>query len=800
MKKIIFTSLGLSVFCTLWSQTVTVVDKTTLQPLLSARITNPQNTMQLPADEKGRVSLAGIADSDTLILNSIGYETLRNTKQNLVQDHGRIYMIPSVVGLNEVVISANQFEEKKKDVPFLIETIKRQDIENQNNATTAELLQQTGSVFVQKSQMGGGSPVIRGFEASRVLMVVDGVRMNNAIYRAGHLQNVIRVDQNMLERTEIVFGPGAVIYGSEAMGGVLHFYSRNPVLSTSGKPFVSGNGMVRFASANLEKTAHFDINIGLKKWGFLTSVTFSHFDDLRQGSLRNPFNDSVWYRPFYVERVNGQDSVFLNSDQNVQKQSGYFQYDITQKVLYRQNDKVQHILNFQFSNSSDVYRYDRLTETSGGLPSYVEWYYGPERRILGSYALWLSNGKFYDQARITVAYQNAQESRISRRLNNANRRSQVENVHVGSVNADFTKRLGKHELRFGAEATYNYVLSSATSMNVNTEAVSPSATRYPGGGSSYYTAALYISDTWEISRKFIFTFGGRLNYVGLNANFNDSTFFPFPYTTATQNNVAGNGYIGVIYMPHPSWRFTVLGSTGFRSPNVDDLGKVFDSAPGTLVVPNSEIHPEYAFNGELGISKTFNEQVRVEVVGFASYILDRISMLPFQLNGQDSVLYDGVMSRVYANQNADNGYILGVNASLHADVTKHFSIVSTVNYTYGRLNTGTTEIPMDHIPPVYGKTSFILKLKKFTGEFWLLYNGWKHADDYSPSGEDNLQYATPEGMPGWFTINARASYQVIPNLRIQLAMENILDWNYRVFASGISAPGRNVIIAVRGSF
>jgi len=316
----------------------------------------------------------------------------------------------------------------------------------------------------------------------------------------------------------------------------------------------------------------------------------------------------------------------------------------------------------------------------------------------------------------------------------------------------------------------------------------------------YYSAALYISDTWEISRKFIFTFGGRLNYVGLNANFNDSVFYPFPYTTATQNNVAGNGNAGIIYMPHPSWRFTLLGSTGFRSPNVDDLAKVFESSPGTLVVPNPDIQPEYTFNGELGISKTFAGKVRLEVVGFASYVPGRATLLPTHLNGQDSVLYDGVLSRVVSSQNSDNGYILGLNASLHADVTRHFSIVSTLNYTYGRIVLDTTEIPMDHIPPVFGKTSFILNVKKFTGEFWLLYSGWKRLEDYSPSGEDNLQYATPQGMPGWFTLNVRASYQVIPNLRIQLAMENILDWNYRTFSSGISAPGRNVIVSLRGSF
>ena len=69
------------------------------------------------------------------------------------------------------------------------------------------------------------------------------------------------------------------------------------------------------------------------------------------------------------------------------------------------------------------------------------------------------------------------------------------------------------------------------------------------------------------------------------------------------------------------------------------------------------------------------------------------------------------------------------------------------------------------------------------------YNGWKHIDDYYLNGEDNEQYATPEGMPSWWTLNLRAQYQVNQYLLIQAACENILDANYRVFASGISAPG-----------
>jgi hemoglobin/transferrin/lactoferrin receptor protein len=135
-----------------------------------------------------------------------------------------------------------------------------------------------------------------------------------------------------------------------------------------------------------------------------------------------------------------------------------------------------------------------------------------------------------------------------------------------------------------------------------------------------------------------------------------------------------------------------------------------------------------------------------------------------------------------------------------ADVHPNFSLDGTVTYTYGRLKQAGGYAPLDHIPPLFGRVSAILKIKKFRAEFFTLFNGRKHLKDYSPNGEDNLQYATPWGMPGWFTLNLRASYSPLPYLQIQAALENLSDVRYRHFASGISAPGRNLIISLRTRF
>src|SRR5687767_2135635 len=171
--------------------------------------------------------------------------------------------------LGEVVISANKFAERKRNVNQKIDVISSQQIAKTNAQNTGDLLINTGNIFVQKSQQGGSSPVLRGFEASRVLLVVDGIRMNNAIYRAGHLQNVITIDQNMLERVEVLYGPASTLYGSDALGGVVHFRSKQPKLSTTDQLLATGVAFARFSSANNEKTIHSDVSIGGRKFAWL---------------------------------------------------------------------------------------------------------------------------------------------------------------------------------------------------------------------------------------------------------------------------------------------------------------------------------------------------------------------------------------------------------------------------------------------------------------------------------------------------------------------------------------------------
>jgi len=714
------------------------------------------------------------------------------------KDVQRIYLYAYNNALRPVLIFSGRGISNRDSFAQQIEVIPAREIAAASQPTSAELLSQSGKVFVQKSQLGGGSPVMRGFEASRVLFVIDGVRQNNAIYRAGHLQNVLRIDNSILDRVELIYGPYSTAYGSDALGGVMHFYTKNPRLSIGKKFSSSGNAYLRYSTAYNEKTGHFDINLAGRKFGSLTSVTFSHFGDLMQGNITPKNSPRYWDRTFTVKRINGQDSAVANTNTNRQTGSGYYQYDLLQKFMIP-GKRSNHVINLQYSNSSNVNRYDRLTETSAsGAPRFAEWYYGPEQRLMGSYRLTLVNpNKAYSYASITAAYQNIKESRHSRNFKAPNRTSRYEQLHIGTLNGDFVKILGKHHISYGFELAYNRVLSSAERININTGAVSAASTRYPDGGSHYYSAALYAMHTWKISPKLVLNDGIRLNYIGIRSLFSDTVFFPFLQGTATQNNIAPTAMLGLNYMPGRQWKLRALASTGFRSPNVDDLGRVFDSNAGEIVIiPNKNIQPEYTVNMDLGISKRYSDHFLIELNGFFTYMLNAVQLRPYSINGQDSLEYDGTLSRIWANQNTGKAFITGLNLNMEARFSGNFSIQQTFTYTYGRV-IDSVLTPMDHIAPFFGRTSFIYEGKKWRAEAYALYQGAKSLRDYSASGEDNLQYATPEGMPGWYTLNLRASYSPIPQFQIQLACENLLDRRYRAFASGISAPGRNLSITLR---
>ena len=279
------------------AQQIKVLDKSDLQPISQVNITNASKSVLVITNEKGEADLAGFKDSDSLYFTHVVFQPVKMLK-SYMSSSNTVFLVENIIKLDEFVVTGNRTEEKRSDLPYKIEVIQAKDISFQNPQNTGIMLEQTGQVFVQTSQMGGGSPVLRGFEANKVLLVVDGIRMNNAIYRAGHLQSAITIDPFGLASTEILYGPGSTIYGSDALAGVINFITKDPVLSSTGKTDVHGSILGRFASANLEKTGGINLDFGWKKLGVLLNFSYSDFDDLREGKVRNPFYGDFGKAPF----------------------------------------------------------------------------------------------------------------------------------------------------------------------------------------------------------------------------------------------------------------------------------------------------------------------------------------------------------------------------------------------------------------------------------------------------------------------------------------------------------------------
>ena len=510
-----------------------VKDKETKEPLVGAVAYNASKTFQAVTNNLGKVTVNGLRKDDTIFFQFLGYKTFSLALSNAKVGLNEVLMEEDIVETNEVVLVANRLPEKREDLPQQIEIISARDIALKNAPTSAELLSSTGKVFVQKSQMGGGSPVLRGLEANRVLIVVDGVRMNNAIYRGGHLQNVITLDPNIQDRVEVLFGSSSVIYGSDALGGVMHFYSKDPAFDLP----LQVNAMTRYASVNNEFTGHLDFNVGFKNFASLTSISYSRFGDLRSGANSNFINGFRWELPVYADRINGVDVAVENTDPLVQKNTGYNQLDLTQKFKIKSGENTEHILNFQYSLSSDIPRYDRLSVIqSDGTPESAVWNYGPQKRLMTSYRLKKTSvTNFYDETSLTLSYQNIEESRIDRKFGRTRLRKRAENLHIVGLNIDWQKgldiaALGKEtQLNYGIEFYHNEVTSFNREENILTGVVrtsddltDPAETRYPQGGSQMRFLGFYINLKNHFNDWLIGSAGIRMNANALRADFGNN--------------------------------------------------------------------------------------------------------------------------------------------------------------------------------------------------------------------------------------------------------------------------------------
>jgi hemoglobin/transferrin/lactoferrin receptor protein len=790
--------ISFSLFGSLYSQSIEVIDKRTGEGVENVVIYNLELSKSVQTNTQGKADLSIFIEEDILNFQHPSYHERIIAYADIPETGYKIELEERIIKIDEVIISASKWEQNPELIPNTVVSINSKSIDFDNPPTTADMLDQSGQVFIQKSQLGGGSPMIRGFAANKLLIVVDGVRMNNAIYRSGNLQNVIGLDVNAIAEAEVLFGPGSVMYGSDALGGVMDFHTKSPVLNGEGRIRFLGNAFLRYSTAAKEKIAHVDFSLGGKKFGSFTSFSFTDFDDLITGNNRTSEYPDFGERIEFVQRIDGNDSIINNTNENLQKFSGYQQLNLIQKFQFRSNDYLDLDYGFYFTNTSDIPRYDRLIlYDQDSLPENTVWNYGPQKWIMNRIGARIYKlNKAFSEARIILSHQYVNESRIDRKYKDNIRRTRTEKVNVVNFNADFDKTINeRHQLFYGLDFSFNKVISEAEKENIDTGEKSTTSTRYPDGGSNYGFLAGYVNYLWIINKKHNLNAGFRYTNTRLRARLDEQNDPGFEFDEFKNRNSAVNGSLGWVYRINEKLKIDLIASSGFRAPNIDDMGKLFDSEPGHVIVPNKDLKPEYIYNLEMGITQKVGPNLEFHIAGFYTWMVDAMVRRDFSFNGMDSIFYDEEIRKTQALVNTGRADIYGLIFSFRGDIISNLGIFSSLNYTNGR--DMIEDVPLRHTPPLYGRSSVYYKLKNLFLEFNISYSGKKLYEDLAPSEKNKIYLYTPDGTLSWFALNLMTSYELKNKFIFNFGIENILNKHYRTYSSGISAPGRNFIFGMR---
>ena len=789
-----------------------VLDSKDEAPVIGVTFWSKKAAISEVSNAKGRVRIDRFRGQVQIEIQALGYRKIVLSYQELQALNDTLYLESEIFQLENVVVSATRWKQNYTSVSQAISIIEPEVIERRQPQTMADALGLSGKVFIQKSQQGGGSPMIRGFATNRLLYSVDGIRMNTAIFRSGNIQNVINLDPFSMQRTEILFGPSSVMYGSDAIGGVMSFETLTPEFALDSlrkvfNPIVSGNAVIRGTTANNERTGHFNVQLGWNKWAWLGSISRYRYDHLRQGSngpddyVKNYYVDD-WegiFQPLNDEPV--PDKIVEQSDPMLQIPSGYDQWNTLQKIRWQPTDGMDVQYTFQYSETSNYGRYDRHLRLQDGLPRYAQWDYGPQGWKMHLLSLKMggnTNGAMYDQLVIKGANQQFWESRISRNFGELSIEKQNELIQANSIHIDAIKWLNERMLlSYGVEWVQNKVNSEAHVRQLSTDASKAGLPRYPDA--TWTSLAAFLHSDIQINTTTKVQAGVRYNTYHIDAQFGDSDRLDTQlFETANLRDRAVVGSFGLISRPNNDWVLKLNLGTAFRSPNVDDMGKIFDSEPGAVTVPNPNIMAEYAWNIDAGVVHRVINGLKLEVNAYWTHLENAMVRRDFELNGQTTILYQGIISRIQAIQNAAYAQVYGLQWSLDAQLNNRWLLTTRMNLQKGEeeLDDGSIS-PSRHVAPYFGESSLTYEYNSLSGSLIHRFQGTKSHSQMAVTEREKIElYALDaEGLayaPSWGVWNLVGKYEFTDWGNILLQLENLTDQRYRPYSSGISAAGRSV--------
>jgi len=685
---------------------------------------------------------------------------------NQTVDIGNVRLRYKIYSSEEITITASKIEKNVYDVPNPVNLINEDQITKRNAKTSSEALREEPGVFVQKTNHGGGSAIIRGLSSNQILLLVDGIRLNNSTYRLGNHQYLTTVDYNCLDRIEIVRGPASVMYGSDALGGIINLITQRPSTKKMGDELdYNFRFYGRSASADDEKTARAEFSIYNKNIALLLGISYKNFGDLRRGP-----NSS------HPEIENSTNGLY-------QSPSGFSQNDFDAKFFYKPDDNQELIFAFQMTRQKDVPRYDKYENND-----YMTWIYTPQNRYLTYIAYKKQSlNKYINSINFTLSYHRQEEGREIQKKSYTDFRKEIDKVGTLGLNIILNSKYKRHNINYGIELYLDNVQSKRTITDAETKTTKRDNRGRYIDGSEYNSTGIFVQDEISISRKFTAVAGLRYSYFSTNFTFpNDSASgFSGKYE---QNFKSFTGSTGLIYRLTPQVNLNLNISQGFRAPNLSDISKFGESKGSVYEVPNTNLKPEQMLSFDIGTKLKYNKLI-ADIFVYYSKISDLLASADALYKGSPTIEKGGEAYKVKTKKNIGNGFIQGFESYLSYEAGKGLFLYTNFTYTYGQ-NT-TLDEPIDGIPPAFGLAGIKWNNQKYYLDF---YTRFATKQDRLSSDDMDDPRIPDKGTPGWHTINLRTGMKFNQDLYIQLSLENILDYNYREHGSGINGPGRNFII------
>ncbi len=665
--------------------------------------------------------------------------------------------------LRTPVVTASRHPQRRIDAPRSVSIITAAELRRRNCRTVPEALNEVAGVLVQETNYGGGSPIIRGLVGNQILLLLDGVRLNNAIYRLGPNQYLNLIDIGQVEQIEVVRGNGSVLYGSDALGGVVNVITKSRNLATSPRGLRLATS-ARLSSADRGATGRLEFDGGTRRFGLNGGFSLKSFGDLRGG------------------RRTG-----------VQASTGYHELDGDLKLQQQFTPGARATLAAQHVAQRDVPRTDVLRS---GTNLQYEW--DPqERTLMDLRCEFEPRGPFVRTVMLGTSYQDHDERirRIEMSAPNVQRR-----LHDQVLSNGYTLQLSSV---LGARQTWTYgseyYRDRVNSSRVDHALLTGVATTKPGAfanGARYASGALYVQDEIRLLERWSVDLGLRHSRYWLNATVQDpsSRAVSVHYTP-----YATTGSLHSLFRLAPDFHLVCGIAQGFRSPNLDDISAL-GSFGGGFEVPNPRLAPEQSLDYELGV-KVQRGRTYATAFGFLSDLRDIIQRQPGTYEGLSfiddnaNLTQDSGEPDVYQRKNTGLARVVGAELEAQVQASGAVDVYGNLGCTRG--NDQIADQPLRRIPPLKGVVGSRWQV---CPDLWLDFHAvFAGRQDRLAPGDVTDPRIQTGGTPGFATLDLSGGLELNGIGTFTLALENLTNESYRLHGSGIDGPGFNIVLGFQSS-